>query len=188
MGRVLGHVMPTLMHSARINYATPELFLDMRKDPPEYLGMGSTASHKFDGKSWEFTTVWVRGRPWIGGGFWAPTRRGVRTYLYIDPTAFLSLDTAEFRVDPERAHTIRRVALEGMRRDAPDHPWLEPPGLDTAPFDARSGFTTVPVRSSHIHWWGYFWNVCTLATLAMAARAFWPCHKRRLPLIRVRHA
>jgi hypothetical protein len=181
MGGVLEGLIPRAMNSARITYDSPTLYVDMGKDPPEYLGTGDDARKHLSADSGNLGIVRVRGRPWIGGGFWAPTRRGVRTYLTFDHNVFFREDTGELLFDPEIADCLRRIALEGLRRDAPDHAWLEPPGLDTAPFDERRLFTTVPVRSSHIFWWGYFWNVCTIATLALAARAFWPRSKNQPP-------
>jgi hypothetical protein len=190
MGRVLDRAFPDLFaNRARVTYDRPAAIVDITRDPPEYLGMddagvGTATVRSLE--SWHTATLRVIGRPWFGEGFWFFTRRGIETELEVSADAMHSPDIAGMVFDDALRERVRAVALAGLRRDDPTHPWLKPAGLDTAPFDAHN--RTDPRRTSEIFWPGYLFNGMSLVALGLMVRAFWPRSKNRSPLASLEHA
>jgi len=168
MGRVLDHVLPDI--TARTIRCTSPLVakIDLTKDPPEYLCAEYSCSKEIEArgvKPWEIAEVRVHGFKSFGDGFWAPVHDRTDIRVEIDFGAFYSWEIGRSVPDPALAEKLRRIALEGLRREYPDDAWLRPAALDTAPFDqwfrAEEVRITRPIRG------GYTWNA--MAAFALAA-------------------
>ena len=175
MGHALERVIPGYIQRARICYTTPTIWVDATRSPPEYLGLddaGAGAASARDLEDWHTARVRINGRRWVGQGFWFATRHGVETEVSVEAAAIVSPEIAGFVIDDALRDQIRAVALAGMRKDHPDHVWLAPEGLDTAPFSEFD--RTEPRRTTRVLWEGYGMNIATLVALALIVRAIWP--------------
>lgn len=179
MGRVLERTIPRFFQQGHTCYVRPGAVVDITRDPPEFLGVdaaGDRAAAARGLEEWHIAHVSLIGREWYGEGFWFPTCRGVETEIEVYSAAcIVTPDPAANPFDDAFREKVGAVGLAGLRTEIPNHPWLQPAGLDTAPF--KSDTRTEPRRTAEVFWEGYIMNGGTLLALGVIVWAVWPRRK-----------
>ena len=115
-------------------------FIDLGADPPRYLcaydqsGAFDDAQVLRDSNSRFITVVNIYIQEYRRYGLFEQTRTGIQGQIECEIGPFIDPVTEDFVPNPELCETLRRVALEGLRREFPEDEWLRSDQLDRVAF------------------------------------------------------